>query len=121
MPARLTRGVITPKHRYVCPSCRLHISSPAGGQNQRYQHTGPPANVGGDSNQQSAPKDSDNNNESISRSRIGDIIRSFMFKPHEKDAETKSDLRIESPGKNEVALLISFHQAICPTFGGDCG
>ncbi len=121
MPARLTRGVITPKHRYVCPSCRLQISSPAGGQNQRYQHTGPPANVGGDSNQQSAPKDLDNNNESISRSRIGEIIRSFMFKPHEKDTETKSDLKIESPGKHEVAFADWLQPSNQSTVGGDYG
>lgn len=109
MPARLARGVIAPKHRYVCLSCRLQKLSIAGGHITRYQHTGPPANapanVGGDGNQEfSLKKDLGNDNGSTTRSRIREIIRSVMFKPDGKDQETKGDSRVESLRKNEVRL-----------------
>ena len=87
MPARLARGIVTTKDKYVCLSCRLQNSPLARGQT-RYQHTGPPANVGGETEKGSTPNDLECN-DSTSRSHVGDVIRNFMFKLYEKDKDPK--------------------------------
>lgn len=94
MPARLARGIVTTKDKYVCLSCRLQSSPLARGQT-RYQHTGPPANVGGDTDKGPTPKDLECN-DSTSRSHVGDVIRNFMFKLDEKDKEPKGASSNES-------------------------
>ena len=103
MPANLTRGVSTLNQRYVCLSCRLH-SVLAGGRTTRYEHTGPPENDGGYRNQDFPPENAGKAKQAASRSRIGDIIRSFMVKSDAKGKETKDDSRVESLGKKKVHL-----------------
>lgn len=117
MPAKLTRGLITPNQRYVCLSCRLQKSSSAGGRTTRYQHTAPPENDGGKENQDFIPKDAGNEQESASRSRIGDMIRSFMFRSDAKDKEANAGSEIESLGENKVGLAYwsSLRQSVRPT------
>ena len=88
MPARLARGVITPRSRYVCPYCRSQNASLAGGQT-RYQHTAP--NGGGHTTQEITPKKLGVQNDSRSRSSIGDIIRAFMSRPDQKHKDPKGD------------------------------
>ena len=104
MPTRFAAAVITLKHRYVCPSCRLQNAPLAGGQTTRYQHSGPRANVGGDTNPESIPKDLRTYNESQSQSHVEDLIRGFLFSQKEIDKVIKGDLRNESLGKDEVHL-----------------
>ena len=94
MPAKLARGLSTTRDKYVCLSCRLQSSPLARGQT-RYQHTGPPANIGGDTDQVSTPKDLEYN-DYTSRSHVGDAIRSFMLKLDEKDKEPKGASSNES-------------------------
>lgn len=103
MPANLSRGVTTLNQRYVCLSCRLH-SVLAGGRTTRYQHTGPPENDGGYEIQDPIPENAGKTKQAASRSRIGDIIRSFMVKSNAKEKETNDDSRIESLGKKKVHL-----------------
>ena len=95
MPAKLARGLITTKDRYVCLSCRLQSSPLARGQTRYHQHTGPPANTGGDTDQGSTPKDLEYN-DSTSPLHVGDVIRNFMFKLDEKDKEPKGASSNES-------------------------
>lgn len=118
MPAKLTRGVNTLNQRYVCLSCRLF----AGGRTTRYQHTGPRENDGGYKSQESIPENADQPKETSSRSRIGDIIRSFMVKSDAKEKKIKDDPRIESLGKERVILAdwSSLKQSVHPA-GGDRG
>ena len=121
MSAILARGVITPNQRYVCLSCRLHNSS-AEGRTIRYQHTGPSENGGDDTNQEYILKDAEKDREAASRSPIGDIIRSFIFRSGTKDKKIMSDSRIGSLGMNKVHLadLSSLKQSVRPA-AGDCG
>lgn len=102
MPAKLARGVISLNQKYVCLSCRLQNLSLAGGRTTRYQHTGPTENDGADKTQDPNPNDVRKYDEAASGSRIGDIIRSFMFKSDPNDKENKGDSRIEPLGKSKV-------------------
>ena len=122
MPAKLARGVITPNQKYVCLSCRLQSSSLPGGRTRRYQHTSPPENHGSETNQESIPKDAEIGKDTVSRSGIGDIIRSFMFESDAKDNETKGNTRMESVGNNKVYIADwpSLTQPVWPA-GSDCG
>ncbi len=104
MHAKVARGVITPNQSYVCLYCRLQSSSFAGRRTTRYQHTAPPENSGADENKESIPKDAESSKDPASPSRIGDILRSFMFKSDAKDTETTDDSRIEYHGKNKVHI-----------------
>lgn len=121
MPANLTRGVNTLNQRYVCLSCRLH-SVLAGGRTTRYQHTGPPENDGDYKNQDLVPENTGKPKQSTSRSRIGDIIRSFMVRSDAKEKETKDYSRVESLGKKKVNFTDWYFlkPSIRPV-GGDCG
>ena len=100
MTAKLARGLITPNLSYVCLPCGLQTTSIARGR--RFQHTGPPENHGGDTNTESSPKDAGNYDKAGSRSQIGNIIRSFMFRSDAEDKETNSDSRVESLETNKV-------------------
>ena len=115
MPANLVRGGITPNQRYVCLFCR-QTSLLDGGRTTRYQHTGPQENDGGDTNQTSLQKNAGSHKEGESRSRIGEILSSFMFKPDTKDKETKVDSRNESLGEIKVHLAhsVSLNQTSRP-------
>lgn len=104
MPVKLARGVITPNQRYVCLSCHVQSLSFAGGRATRYQHTGRSEHDGGDKTQESVSKGAGSHEDAASRSRIGDIIRSFMFKSDANDKETKDDSRMKSLGGDKVNL-----------------
>ena len=79
-------------------------------------------NDGGSKIQKPIPSDAGNVKEPASRSRIGDILRSLMFRSDAKDEETKRDSGIESSGENEVHPADQFprEQSVRPV-GGDCG
>ena len=113
MTARLTKVATASKQKYVCPSCRLHNSSLAGGQT-RSRHSGPPVNLGGDGNQESIPKESKHHSpDSTSQASIQDLLQRFLFKPHQKDEKTKNDgnfevhLTIKTPLNNLIELSVA--------------
>ena len=62
--------------------------------------------VGGNGNRESIPDELEHYNDSVSQSSVGNIIRSFVFKPHQNDNETKDDSSIRKPGKIQVHLAI---------------
>ena len=116
MHAKLTRGVISPNQSYVCRYCRLQSSSSVGARTTRYQHTAPSEKSGADENKEFISKDAESSEDPASPSRIGDIIRSFMFKSDAKDTETTDDSRIEHHGKIKVHIADwpSLEQSVRP-------
>ena len=104
MPAQLARNVITSNQRYVCLSCRLRNSSLVGARTTRNQHTGLPEHQEDKTKEKSVTKHAENDAESPLPSRIGNIIKTFMFKSDANATVTKSGSKNESLEEHKVQL-----------------
>ena len=69
--------------------------------------------VGSNGNRESIPDKLEQYNDSVSQSSIGNIIKSFVFNPHQNDNKTKGDSSIGTSEKSQVHLnLIELSVAI---------
>ena len=106
MPAQLARNVITSNQRYVCLSCRLRNSSLVGARTTRNQHTGLAEQHEDKTKEKSVTKDAENDAESPLPSRIGNLIRTFMFKSDSNAAVTTGGSRNESLEQHKVQFAV---------------
>ena len=106
MPAQLARNVITSNQRYVCLSCRLRNSSFVGARTTRNQHRGLAEHHGDKTKEKSVTKDVDHDAESPVPSRIGNLIRTFMFKSDANATGTKGASRNESLEEHKVHFAV---------------
>ena len=122
MPAQLARNVITSNQRYICLSCRLRNSSLVGARTTRNQHTGLAEHHEDKTKENSVPKDAENDAESPPPSRIGNIIRTFMFKSDANPTLIKGGSKNESIEEHKVqhAVQSSVNQSN-RSADGHCG
>ena len=106
MPAQLARNVITSNQRYVCLSCRLRNSSVVGARTTRNRHTGLAEHHEDKTKENSVTKDAENDAESPVPSRIGSIIRTFMFKSDANATVTEGGSKDKSLEEHKVQLAV---------------
>ena len=106
MPAQLARNVITANQRYVCLSCRLRNSSLVGVRTTRNQHTGPSEHHEDKTKEKSITKDVGDDAESPLPSRIGNLLKTFMFKSDADATGTKGGSKNESLQEHKVQFAV---------------
>ena len=106
MPVQLVRKMMTSNQRYVCLACRLRNSSLVGARTTRNKHTGLATHHEDITKHKSVTKDAGNAAESPLPSRIGNIIKTFMFKSDANATVTKGSSRNESLGEHKVKLPV---------------